>query len=381
MFELKNIEKIRDFFPVTNNLVYFDHAAVAPIHTESLKAINEYTEDLINNGIRNYKHWFEETERIRKGMADFINADEEEIAFIKNTSQGISIVAGGLEFSPGDNIVIPDIEFPANVYPWLNLQSNNIKVKFVESVDGKIPLERIADAVDKNTRLVSVSSVEFSSGYRNDLNAISRLCKDRSAEYSRKIYFHVDAIQSMGALKIDVKADEIDFMSADGHKWFLTPEGAGIFYCNKNSLSSLHPCSVGWKSVNNPLNFSDINFDLQQTARKFEEGSLNTMGIVALGASLNLFNSVGIETIENKIINLACLATKALEDKGYTVTSPLEDKYRSGIITFKGLYSIEDKHKHFIDNFIQLSLRGGNIRISPHFYNTEEEINKFKALL
>ncbi|MEW5820904.1 MAG: aminotransferase class V-fold PLP-dependent enzyme [Cyanobacteriota bacterium] len=381
MIELDYINKIREKFPVTQNLIYFDHAAVAPIHIDSVNAVNEYLSDLIKYGDRHYKNWFNKSEEIRKGMAEFINADADEIAYIKNTSQGISIVANGLDFQSGDNVVLPDIEFPANVYPWMGLEKKGVKVKLVESINGQVPVERIAEAIDINTRVVSVSSVEFSSGYRNDLRSIGSLCISKSEEYGRKIFFNVDAIQSLGALKIDVKDLQIDFLSADGHKWFLTPEGAGIFYCNRKYLNYLFPSSLGWKSVKDPLCFTSINFELHESARKFEEGSLNMMGIVALGASLNLFNSVGMEKIERKILYLTRLALEALKKRGYIIIGSVADSHRSGIISFKAPGAIEDIYKHFIDNNIQLSLRGGNLRISPHFYNTEEEIAKFISLL
>lgn len=375
------IENIRDQFPVTSNLIYFDHAAVAPIHLNSVRAVNEYLEDLLQNGDRNYGEWHKRSETIRQGMATFIGADVDEIAFVKNTSQGISLVAGGLDFQPGDNVVIPDIEFPANVYPWMALKRKGVKVKFVESIRGEIHFERIAEAIDKNTRVVSVSSVEFSSGYKNDLKAIGKLCVDKSHEYGHKIFFCVDAIQSMGAMELNVRDAQVDFLSADGHKWFLTPEGAGIFYCNKKSLDCLFPATVGWKSVDNPLDFSNYNFDLHHSARKFEEGSLNMMGIVALGASLELFNATGITHIQKKILKLTRQALDSMLKKGLTIMGPLEDCYRSGIICFKTSGVIEDDFKYFLENKIQLSLRGGHLRISPHFYNTEEEIAQFCSLL
>lgn len=375
------LTEIRNKFPVTKNLVYFDHAAVAPISTACSAAINEYLDDLLNFGDKNYSQWFRKSEEIREGMARFINAEADEIAFIKNTSQGLSIVAGGLNFQPGDNVVIPDIEFPANVYPWLNLQKQGVQVRFVHSINGEVPLKTIENQINGNTKIVSVSSVEFSSGYRNNLKAIGNLIRKKSEEFGRKIYFCVDAIQSLGAFKIDVKECHIDFLSADGHKWFLTPEGAGIFYCNRASLNELHPTSIGWKSVNNPLNFSTINFELQPSARKFEEGSLNMMGVIGLGVNLDLFNSITIEVIQDRILYLTRLALEALKEKQYEISSPHTDEYRSGIITFKTFRPVEQEYDYFIQNHIQLAIRGGNLRISPHFYNSEEEINRFKSLL
>lgn len=381
MTEIIDIEKIRTKFPVTKNLIYFDHAAVAPVHAATMGRVNEYLDDVLNYGDRNYKQWFDKSEVIRKGMATFIGADQDEIAFIKNTSHGISIVANGLDLKQGENIVIPDLEFPANVYPWMSLEKKGVAVKYAKSVNGEVPLESIEKAIDQNTRVVSVSSVEYSSGYRNDLKVISELCKLKGEAYGHKIYFCVDAIQTLGMFKMDVKELGIDFLSADGHKWFLTPEGIGIFYCDRSLLDHLYPVTVGWKSVQNPLDFATIDFDLQDSARKFEEGSFNMMGIMALGASLDLFNSVGMENVQQRILKLARLALDGLQGAGYDITSPIADCYRSGIITFKVNESLEETYKYFIDNRVQLSMRGGNIRISPHFYNTEQEVQTFKSLL
>jgi selenocysteine lyase/cysteine desulfurase len=375
------IESIRTLFPVTRKLIYFDHAAVAPIHLKTVEAVNCFMEDLLSYGDRNYKQWHLKSEEIRSGMAEFIGANPEEIAFIKNTSQGLSLVASGLDFKEGDNVVIPDVEFPANIYPWLNLERKGVNVKFINTSGCEIPINCIEAAIDQNTKIVSISSVEFSTGYRNDLKSISQLCARKSEEYGRKIYLCVDAIQSLGVFKLDVKELGIDFLSADGHKWFLTPEGAGIFYCKESVLPLLHPVSVGWKSVKDPLNFSNIKFDLQDSARKFEEGSLNMAGVIALGASLELFNEFGIENIEKRILNITRRALEALQSRGYKILSPLDDKQRSGIISFEARQNVEEEYKNFIDNNIQISIRDAKLRISPHFYNTEEEVEQFKGLL
>jgi selenocysteine lyase/cysteine desulfurase len=378
---IPDIEVIREQFPVIKNLAYFDHAAVAPVHLRTREALNDYIQDLLLYGDRNYAGWHQKSEEIRKGMAEFIGATSDEIAFIKNTSQGLSLVANGLDLKKGDNVVIPDVEFPANIYPWLNLERKGVKVKFINTNKCDIPLCCVEDAIDENTKVLSISSIEYSTGYRNDLEGISKLLEKKQQQYGHKIYFCVDAIQSLGAFKIDVKKSNIDFLSADGHKWFLTPEGAGIFYCRSENLDKLHPVSVGWKSVRKPLDFSNIKFDLDHSARKFEEGSLNMMGVVALGASLELFNSIGIEKVEENILNITYKAILKLREKDYIITSTVSNKYRSGIICFKPKESIDKEYQNFIDNNVQLSIRDGKLRISPHFYNTEDEIEHFDRLL
>ena len=374
------IQEIRGNFPVTKELIYFDHAAVAPIHKKTSQALNNYIEYFMKYGIRDYKIWAEKAQSIREKAADFIGAQSEEIAFIKNTSAGISIIANGVKFNNGDNVIIPDMEFPANVYPWMNLNRIGVETRFLKNRDGKIDLNDLDSLINKNTRLVSASWVEFSNGFRNDINGISKLCAEKSEKFGRKIYFCLDAIQGLGALKLDLRQIDIDFAVADGHKWFLALEGAGILYCNKKVIDEIHPSSVGWKSVTNPLDFTNIHFDLQPSANKFEEGSLNIAGILSLGASLDLLNEYGIQNIEKRVLGLTKYAEKLLLSKNIEIISPLEEKYRSGILSFK-VNEIDKTFLKLLANKVQLSKRGDALRISPHFYNTEEEIERFAELI
>jgi selenocysteine lyase/cysteine desulfurase len=371
-----NLDEIRNNFPVTKNLIYLDHAAVAPIHNGSKAALEEYTEHFLNKGIRDYVYWYEKTEKIRADFAKFVSADTSEIAFVKSTSSGISIFANGINFEEGDNVIIPNIEFPSNVYPWLNLERKGIKVNFLTCENGVIDLDKLAEKIDKKTKAVSLSWVQFSSGYKVDLNKVSEVIKQKSDLYGRKIYFCVDAIQGLGALELDVSKTEIDFFAADGHKWFLSAEGIGFLYCNKKIIDEIYPVTVGWKSVINPLDFGNIHFDLESSARKFEEGSLNIAGISTLGASLELFNKYGIKEIEKRILNLSKYACELLTSKGVNLYTKNNDFCRSGIVSFKTA-NPEETFNKLINNNFQISLRNGLLRISPHFYNTVEELKKF----
>ena len=371
-----DVNEIRKNFPVTKNLIYLDHAAVAPLHNGSKAVLEEYTEHFLNQGIKNYSYWYEKTESIRENFAKFIGADPSEIAFIKSTSAGLSIFANGINFKEGDNVVIPDIEFPSNVYPWLNLQKKGVNVKFLNCDNGIIDTCKLDSLIDKKTRAVSISWVQFTNGYKADLAQISKICRNKSIQYGRKIYFCVDAIQGLGAFKLDVSEIDIDFLAADGHKWFLAAEGAGFLYCNKNILDEIHPATVGWKSVTNPLDFTNIHFDLEKSARKFEEGSMNLPGILTLGASLELFNKYGINNIENRILSLSKCACNLLEKKNIELVTINEDIYRSGIISFK-TKNINADFEKLVQQNIQLSKRGEVLRISPHVYNTVQEIENF----
>lgn len=374
-----NIEQVRKNFPVCENLIYFDHAAVAPLHQISSTRLQEYLDHFLYKGFRDYDIWYNKYEEIREGLGEFIGAKKTEIAFIKNTSAGIAIFANGIDFKKGDNVIIPSIEYPANVYPWLNLESKGVQTKFLQADDGFVNIDKLYDLIDENTRAVSISWIEFVNGFKNDLKTVSEICKIKSEEYGRKIYFCVDAIQGLGAFDIDVKALNIDFLAADGHKWFLALEGAGFLYCSEDIIDEIKPVSVGWKSVENPLNFTDINFTLQQTANKFEEGSLNVAGIISLGASLELFNQVGIKNIEQRILSLSSYAADKISLKA-ELKSFTDDKYRSGIVSFK-TKDIEKDFLKIMARGVQFSKRGDMLRISPHFYNTYEEIDAFVDML
>jgi len=370
---MNDINEIRKEFPVTENLKYFDHAAIAPLHRRTLEAINEYTGYFSKYGIKNFEIWVEKIEAVRQKLADLINATPEEIAFTKSTSAGLSVFANGIEFKNGDNILIPDIEFPSNVYPWLNLERKGVKVNFIKTYNGILDENSIEALIDENTRVVSISWVQFSSGYKADLAKISQIIAEKSRQFGRKIYFCVDAIQGLGALKLDVQEVKIDFLSADGHKWLLSTEGAGFIYCNKEILPEVHPSTVGWKSVKNPLDFTKIDFDLQETAAKFEEGSMNLCGILAMGASLDIIDTYGLDFIENRIVSLNNFACQKIKEKGLELLTTEESSQKSGIICFRTPDVTKDYQK-LTEKGVILSLRGDFLRISPHFYNTEEEI-------
>jgi selenocysteine lyase/cysteine desulfurase len=211
-----DIENIRKEFPVTQHRLFMDHAKVAPLPRPVQATITAFAADACEQGTAHYAEWLKELEIVRARFARLINAEPGDVAFVKNTSEGLSIVANGIDWQEGDNVVIPDIEFPANVYPWMNLKRRGVEVRFVKAVRGRVPFEQITAQVNARTRVLSISSVEFNSGFRNDLKRIGEFCKEKD------IYFCVDAIQSLGVIPMDVKAYNIDFLAADGHKWMLS---------------------------------------------------------------------------------------------------------------------------------------------------------------
>src|SRR5262245_17776159 len=257
---------LRDEIPVTRHWAFLDHAAVAPLSGRAHRALLEWAAYMTDNGGVRLHRWARRVEEVRGLAARLLNADPLDVAFVKNTSEGVGIVAEGFPWRPGDNLVTAAEEYPANVYPWLNLAGRGVAVRRVPSRGSRVELDDLRAAIDGRTRLVSLSHVEFASGFRNDLDAVGGLCRERG------IYFFVDAIQGLGVLPLDVRRTPIDFLAADGHKWLLGPEGAGVFYIRRELVELLHPVGVGWNSVVNAEDFLTIDFRLKPHAGRWESG-------------------------------------------------------------------------------------------------------------
>ncbi|MCD6508752.1 aminotransferase class V-fold PLP-dependent enzyme [Candidatus Poribacteria bacterium] len=368
--------RFRDWFPVTRRFAYFNHAGVSPMPLPVYRELKAFMDDALQNGSVNYRRWLETAEDTRRLLASMINARPDEIAFVKNTTHGILIAANGIRWKSGDNVIITEAEFPANVYPWLNLARRGVETRFARQRDGRIPFEEIERLVDDRTRVISISFVEFVTGYRNDLKRIGELCRDRD------IIFVVDAIQGMGALGIDVKGCNVDILSSDAHKWLLGPEGIACFYCSRERLDDIENVNVGWMSVIDESNY--LNYDLTQKpdARRFEEGSYNMLGIHALHAAVRMLTEIGIPNIERRILSLTDMLAQGLREKGYRLISPMGKGERSGILTFcSDRFSSGELVKMLFENGVVTAHRSGYVRVSPHFYNSEDEIRKLLDLL
>ena len=368
-------EMYRREFPVTRNYIYLDHAGVAPISLRVKTAIEKFLAESAEGGSFHYPVWAERIVEIRRACAQLINAGPDEIAFVKSTSHGLSIVAQGLDWRPGDNVLIYEKEFPSNIYPWLNLRSKGVEVRTIPSRDGRILFEDITRLISSRTRLLAISSVQFSNGFRIDLEKVGSLCRDK------QVLLCVDAIQSLGMVPMDVKAFHIDFLSADAHKWLLGPEGIGIFYCSNGLAGRLSPPLIGWKSVRNELAFDRPDFLLKTNCLRFEEGSMNLLGIFGLGAALDLLFEVGIEQIEQRVLDLGDLILQEAEKRGYRALTPVARHERGGNITVSGDFDPARVRDALREKRIMVNARGGGIRVSPHFYNIEEEIIDFFKML
>ncbi len=360
-------------FPILRDWLFFNHAGVAPIAARCGAAFRTYAEQAERDAYMTGK-WYKQAEHVRQSAARLINADPAEIAFAKNTSEGLAFVANGLAWKAGDEVISSAVEYPANVYPWMDLQQRlGIKHSMVAERDGRVTASDIFAAVTSRTRLIALSHVEYASGYRNDLATIGRFCRERG------ILLCVDGIQSCGVLPVDVRAMNIDFLSADGHKWMLGPEGLGIFYCRRELIPQVHP-EVGWMNVINSIVYEDFDLTFRADAKRFECGSYNIPGVLALGAVLDLLLEIGIDAIWARVFALTTLLANGLAEKGYSVFSPRETEAESsGIISFTSPVHNHDAIVQSLEKQkIIIVQRIGRLRATPHFYQDESHI---RALL
>jgi selenocysteine lyase/cysteine desulfurase len=372
-----DLSTFRALMPVARQWAYFDHAAVAPLSERAQTALAEWAKDFTENGLAHYGRWLARVEEVRRLVAQLLHADPLDVAFIKNTSEGVGIVAEGLDWRPGDNVVTAQEEYPANVYPWLNLASRGVELRRVPSRDGRVDLDDLLAAVDGRTRVLTISWVEYASGFRHDLQAIGEACRQRG------VLFFVDAIQGLGVLPLDVSRTPIDFLAADGHKWLLGPEGAGVFWIRRDLVERLHPVGVGWHSVVGAWDFANIDFRLKPNAGRWEGGSLNIAGITALGASLEMLLQIGIENLAVRILELTDHLCTRVERTGWTVHGPRHQAERSGIVSLQAPAGQEPAAtvRRLRQQSVVVNHRAGRLRFSPHAYNTFDEVDRLLQLL
>lgn len=368
--------EFRRQMPVTAKWAYFDHAAVAPLPKPSADALAAWALENSLEGDTVWPTWSRRLESARAAAAELIHAAPSEIALVHSTTEGINLVAEGFPWRDGDNIVTLDNEFPSNQYPWLNQAAKGVETRRVATEGGRVDLARLAAACDSRTRLISISWVGYLSGWRVDLNEVAELAHSRGA------LLFVDAIQGLGVFPLDVHETPIDFLAADGHKWLLGPEGAGIFYIRDEHLDMLRPVGVGWNSVVHASDYNRIELAFKSNAARYEGGSPNMPGMMALGPSLELLLGLGSENVARRVLEIADLAQERLRKIGAVMCSPHDGDHRSGILSFElpGRDSLELR-KLCWDNGVALAHRGGKLRISPHAYQNNDDLDRLVRVL
>jgi cysteine desulfurase / selenocysteine lyase len=366
---------IRALFPVAREFTFLNHAAVAAPPQPVVEAVAGFLGECAARGSLDYGRWLTRLARVRRQAAELIGAAAEEIAFVPNTSTGLATVAEGLDWRPGESVLVAVPDFPANVYPWQHLERKGVVVRFIErGAGGRIGPEAVAKALVPGARLLAISSVDYISGFATDLPALGEFCRKLG------LLFCVDVIQSLGVLPLDVKACGIHLLAAGGHKWLLGPMGSGLLYVDSSVADRFSPPLVGWKSVVDEENF-ELHFELKQDSRKFEPGTLNLPGIFGLGAALELLQSIGAADIRQRVLALNDRFAEGLRARGLQVVSPWGEAERSGILTFHPPGDALRCFRFLAERKVLVSPRGGMIRLSPHFWNNERDLDAFFAAL
>ncbi len=374
------LSKARESFPyLKHRKIYFNHASTGPLCTPVLDNIHRVLYEKSETNIDEYRGLLSIISVTKNDLAALINTKPERIAFVDNTSNGINVLATGIKLKKGNRIILNDLEFPANVYPFLNLKRFGVEVDFAKSHDGIVTAEDVIELIRPETKIISISQVQFLTGYRVDLEKIGKVCKEKG------IIFSVDAIQGLGAVRLDVERENIDFISAGSQKWLLGLQGLGLIYVSEKLQDLMQQDNVGWLSVADAWNLLHYDLTLKNTAERFQGGTLNSVGIYALNASMKFFKQFGFDEIEKKVIENSSYLIGNLEEAGIKpILSGCNKKNIAGIVSFKH-QSAQKIFDSFAKINIHCAVREGMVRLSPHFYNTLEEsdtvVNELKKLI
>ncbi|MCC5958880.1 MAG: aminotransferase class V-fold PLP-dependent enzyme [Ectothiorhodospiraceae bacterium] len=366
-------------FPQAEDVIYLNHAGVGPWPARTRDAIVGFADANVTRGAADYPEWLRCETRLRERLARLVQADSpDDIALIKNTSEGLSFIAYGLTWEPGDEIVINRAEFPSNRIVWESLVERfGVIVRDVDLEAGDTPEQALLEAISPRTRLLAVSSVQYGSGLRMDLKPLGAACRQRD------VLFCVDAIQSLGALQFNRAEIDPDFIVADGHKWMLGPEGLGLFWYRPSLRDQLQPSQYGWHMIEKAGDYSRKEWEVATTARRFECGSPNMLGIHGLEASLSVLqDEVGIAQVEAGVLRNAALLMEAIEQEpALELISPTASDRRSGIVTFHARGKDNQAlYRQLMQRGVICAGRGGGVRYSPHFYTPRDKLERAVTL-
>jgi len=367
------LKSFRRIFPVTKKMIYLDHAANGPCSTVVSKAVQEFLSEWSNEGI-DWMKWYNHVSRAKKLFSELIHANPGEVAMVPNTSTGVSLAAEIVCAGKKGNIVLNDLEFPANFYPWIAREKQGIAIRCIRSKNGVISTKDFERHVDADTIAVPLSHVSYVNGLRHDIGSIAEDVHKHGG------LIVVDAIQSAGAVEIDVKKQGIDVLTSGCSKWILGPHGAGFLFVRRELIETSHPTLIGWHSIQNPFDFNLGPLRLSSTATRFEPGNPNFLGFVGARAALELLLTVGQKRIEKEILRLTGYLIEEIENLGLELTTPSDPNLRAGIVNLK-VRNLSAALNQVRRKRLAVSSRGGGIRVSPHFYNTAEELDSLVSVL
>ncbi|MEO8432264.1 MAG: aminotransferase class V-fold PLP-dependent enzyme [Acidobacteriota bacterium] len=361
-------------FPVRRQLVYFNHAAVAPLPRRVFDAVAELAGNVRDRGAADWRRWYAGIEEARESASRFIGARPAEIAFVPSTSWGLNLVAHAFPWKEGDNVVGDDMEFPANVYPWMLLEPRGVELRLARQRDGRVTVDDIAAVIDDRTRMVAISWVAFHNGWVFPLEEISALCRERG------ILLVVDAIQGLGALPIDVGSVPVDVLVADAHKWLLGPEACAIFYVAESARDRVPPPFGGWWNVRHAESYLDYRLDFFAGGRRYEAGTLPTAQIFGLAAALALLEEMGADVVRERILATNEALRAGLVERGWRIASP--QPLRSGILAaVPPDGNPRAAARHLESAGIITSPREAAVRFSPHASNDTTEVQRILEAL
>lgn len=371
-------QRMRDLFPVALNSTYLNSAAIGPMPTVTVDAVRSQLEDVSRNGSANLNDWFATKDRVRRLLASMLGGKVEDIAFTRNTSDGLCAVASGMKWNAGDNIVTFANEFPANFYPWAKLRDEHgVELRHCQEREGRIEKDELCSLIDGRTKLVAVSAVQYCSGFRLDLERIGRAAREHDA------LLVADIIQAFGATPFDLPAQYVDVAAGAGYKWLCAPEGSGIFYLSERARERVKPVSRGWTSVENAWDFADREQKCVSDCRAWETGMGGSALLYGLEQSLLMLCEAGIEKIEAYLAELTDFLCEILPSKRYAITSSRAKNEKSQIVSIRPLNGIscETVIDALSREKIVVSTRGDRIRIAPHFFNNFADVERFAACL
>jgi cysteine desulfurase/selenocysteine lyase len=362
-------------FPITAHRTHLNHAGVSPVSRRVAAAVTTFIEQAAVLDPAMYRVWDARCEATRANFARLIGAQADEIAFVKNTSEGLSLVAAGIDWRAGDNVVAVDGEYPSNIYPWFGLRRWGVETRLVQPRRGRVHVDDVRALLDGRTRVVSVSFVDWNGGGRTDLRPLGALCRERG------VLCCVDGIQGVGAVQLDVERAGIDCLAVGGHKWLLAPEGCGGLFISRRVVDRLQSVLHGWKSVTDADTYLPYHFTPRPDAAKFEPGSPPRLGTYALGAAIELLLEIGPAHIEQRLFEITDRLAAGLRARGAEIVSPWDADARSGIVVFRRGGDPQRVSNELNQRGFIVRVRGGGIRVAPHFYTNEDDIDRFLGAL